>query len=136
MMKRFKDYIIIYFANLVFFYGILMVSIIHINNLNEYTYEYTLISIAGMYTHIKYSLEMRQNGKLKNIFFSILVLISVFVMCVYYFAKYKISFVTADFLIVENFTSYILLPLFIYNEYIFYVYPLEKLEKIYKKYVF
>ena len=135
-MKIFRYYIIIYFSDLLFIYGALMVSIVRTVDLESDAYKYSLLCVIGAFLTLRYSFKMRQKGKLKSIYFSIFELISILVMCLYYFNNYEINIFTIDFLSLENIILFFLLASFIYKEYNFYFSPLGELEKNFKKWVF
>lgn len=104
-----------------------MATIVKICDLQEEAFNYIGLSAVGIYLVIKYNLIIRQEGKTKSIYFSIVVWVSVIIMYFYYFIKYKV-----DLLNFENLFLLIYLIVFIYREYVFRVYSLESLEKRYK----
>ena len=135
-MKIFKYYLIIYFADLLFIYGALLISIVDILDPNKDTYRYSLLSVIGVFLTLRYSLKIRQEGKLKSIYFSIFELISILVMCLYYFDYYAVDIFKIEFLSLENIILFFLLVSFLYKEYNFYVSPLGELEKTFNKWLF
>jgi len=94
---------------------------------SEHAYKYIVLGIAGLHSSIQYSLKIRRLGKLKSIYFSIVIFIIFLATYLYYFMTYQVSFL--DW---QNLFLIFILVAFIYNEYIFRVYPLETLEKKYK----
>jgi len=115
-----KLYSIIFISELVAFYSFIMIGIKDSNS-------YITLGFLGIYFATKHSLLLRKKEKLKNIYFSLLVLGSALLMYIYFFKRYDISFISIDSLWFVMF-----LGLTIYQDYMFRTYTLERLKKIYK----
>ncbi|UFH59973.1 hypothetical protein [Sulfurovum mangrovi] len=135
-MKIIRYYLMIYLADMLLIYGILMVYIVRMCNLDVDTYYYATLSIIGLFISMSFSLKIRENGKLKSLYFSIFELICVLVMCLYYLNKYEVNILTIESLSLGNILLYVMLVSLIYRDYNFYVSSLEELEKTYKKWLF
>jgi len=113
-----KYYIIIFFSELLLCYGLVMTS---------EQYYYLGYAVIGVYLVIEYSLKIRENGMKKSVYFSFFVFLCSFFMYIYFFKKTNLVFISF-----EGFMFILYFCIFLYREYVFRVYSLEKLEKLYK----
>ena len=122
----------IYIADLLFIYGSMMIYITDINNLDISGQRFIAVALVGALLSIRYSLKIRKEGKLKSIYFSVFVFISILLMCIYLFNQYEVDIFSQENWNVQFVISLSMLLVFIYNQYIFYVSPMDKLEKDFK----
>jgi len=115
-----KTYIIIFFSELLTMYSFIMLSVTR-------EYSYVGLSALGAYFIIKYSLKIRQEKRKKSLLFSLFTFLSIVTMYLYYYQKYDLR--TMNFF---NIIVIIYIFIFIYQEFAFRIYSLERLERYYK----
>ncbi len=108
-----------------YYIGILVGHIIYFSSFVLFiitnTHSFMWFSIVGVEVHNRYSLKIREEGHRTNLFFSLMLFFLLVVSYFYIFYKYSIDIYSVDGVIM------LLIPLtFIYVEYTFYTYPLEK----------
>ena len=116
-----KYYFLVLISEIIY-YGSFIILIISNKNI------FLLFGILGVELHNIYSLKIREKGYKKSIFFSFSILIIVLVSYIYIINKYNIDIFSFDgFMLIFSVLA------FVYVEYTFYVYPLDKLYRRYKE---
>lgn len=113
-----KYYIIIFFSELLLCYGFIMSS---------EEYYYLGYAVIGVYLVIEYSLKIRECGRKKSVYFSFFVFLCSFLIYIYFFKKMNLVFISF-----EGFMFIFYFCVFVYHEYVFRVYSLQDLKKLYK----
>ena len=84
--------------------------------------------VIGTILAHKYSLKIRALGRKKNLYITSLITIIFLILYILFFNKYKIPFFSF-----EGIAGLIAILGYVYVEYTFYAYPLEKLNRMYKQ---
>lgn len=108
-----------------------MIYIIESIEMHKDVYIYAAMSAFGIYITVKFNLLLRQSGIKKNILLFLIILCSVLIMYWYFLEKYSVSISLKDWGVL-----YLFMPFasFVYEEYVFRISTLERLEKKYKKF--
>jgi glucan phosphoethanolaminetransferase (alkaline phosphatase superfamily) len=90
-------------------------------------YYYLGYAVTAVYLVIEYSLKIREKGMKKSVYFSFFVFLCSFSIYMYFFKKLNLVFIGF-----EGFMFILYFCVFVYSEYVFRVYSLQDLKKLYK----